>query len=182
MHQDKEKAILDVTQEMVRQGGYNGFSFRNIANAVGIKSSSVHYHFATKEELGVAVTRYYTDQFLETLGDPLVIHNNGDNPVLSYIAAFRRALKEDKGMCLCGMLGAEADILPERVVQEARTFFDRNIDWLERAYDIIGHSEQKQAKALQALSILEGAMIICNIGRDLSSFDIATQLLADDAI
>ena len=181
MQQDKEKAILDITQEMVRQGGYNGFSFRNIAAAVGIKSSSVHYHFATKEELGVAVTRYYTDQFIDALGDPEQIKASGENPVVNYIAAFRKALAEDKGMCLCGMLGAEADILPERVVEETRAFFDRNVAWLEQAYSVVGQTEQKQAKALQALSILEGAMIICNVGRDLSTFDIATQLLLDDA-
>lgn len=181
MQQDKEKAILDITQEMVRQGGYNGFSFRNIATAVGIKSSSVHYHFATKEDLGVAVTKHYTDQFLAALGQPDELAGQGKNPVVQYVAAFRKALAEDKGMCLCGMLGAEADILPERVVQETKAFFDRNIDWLERAYSVIGHTDQKQPKALQALSILEGVMIICNASQNMSAFDIATQLLVDDA-
>ena len=54
----KEQAILKITEEMVRRGGYNGFSFREIAKQVGIKSSSVHYHFPTKEDLGVAVAKY----------------------------------------------------------------------------------------------------------------------------
>jgi TetR/AcrR family transcriptional repressor of nem operon len=40
--QDKEAAILKVTESMIRDGGYNSFSFRSIADAVGIKSSSVH--------------------------------------------------------------------------------------------------------------------------------------------
>jgi len=61
MSNAREHAILEVAQEMVRQGGYNNFSFRNIATAVGIKSSSVHYHFSTKEDLGVAVAKYYTE-------------------------------------------------------------------------------------------------------------------------
>ena len=68
MKQDKELAILETTEEMVRQGGYNSFSFRNIASVVGIKSSSVHYYFNTKEDLGVAVTKFYTDKFLNALG------------------------------------------------------------------------------------------------------------------
>lgn len=181
MQQDKEQAILEITQDMVRQGGYNGFSFRNIATAVGIKSSSVHYHFATKEELGVAVTRHYTDQFLASLGDAAQFKADGQNPVLHYIAAFRRALKEDKGMCLCGMLGAEAEILPTRVVDETRRFFDLNVKWLEHAYAELGYVEEANQRALQALSVLEGAMIICNADSDMARFDAATSLLAQSA-
>ena len=52
---------------MIRQGGYHGFSFRNIADAVGIKSSSVHYHFETKEKLGIATTKRYADNFIQRL-------------------------------------------------------------------------------------------------------------------
>jgi len=124
MSNAKEHAILEVAQEMVRQGGYNNFSFRNIATAVGIKSSSVHYHFSTKEDLGVAVAKYYTDKFLTALGDPADIIAAKKNPVSSYINAFRSALEEDKGMCLCGILGAEAEILPARVTaRRNQTFF-----------------------------------------------------------
>ncbi|MEM7678447.1 MAG: TetR/AcrR family transcriptional regulator, partial [Myxococcota bacterium] len=65
-----QDAILKAAEEMVRQGGYNAFSFRAIADVVGIKSSSVHYYFPTKEDLGVAVAKYYTHRFIESLGEP----------------------------------------------------------------------------------------------------------------
>lgn len=174
--QDSEKAILDIAEEMVREGGYNSFSFRNIATAVGIKSSSVHYHFATKEELGVALIQHYTDKFLLALGDPKELHAQQKNPVQEYISAFRTELEQDKGMCLCGMLGAEADGLPERVVAEIRVFFQRNVDWLERAYSVNGDAQAK-AHALKTLALLEGAMIISNTHHDLALFDLATESL-----
>ena len=57
---NSQKKILDVATRMVREGGYNHFSFREIANEVGIKSSSVHYYFPTKADLGAAlVTNFY---------------------------------------------------------------------------------------------------------------------------
>jgi TetR/AcrR family transcriptional repressor of nem operon len=181
MNQDKEKAILEITEDMVRQGGYNGFSFRNIADAVGIKSSSVHYHFATKEDLGVAVAEFYTERFLDALGQPELLVKEGKNPVVGYVGAFRNALAQDKGMCLCGMLGAEAEILPESVVNVTRLFFDKNVDWLERAYQALGIVEKSKAKALQTLSLLEGAMIISNTNNHcLDKFDLATELLIED--
>ncbi len=179
MKQDKELAILEAAEEMVRQGGYNCFSFRNIATAVGIKSSSVHYHFATKEDLGVAVTQYYTDKFLGSLGgNPDQLKARGEDPITSYVAAFRSALSEDKGMCMCGMLGAEADDLPDRIVNEIRQFFQRNVEWLEQAYRVKGCDEALvKKKALQALSCLEGAMLISNASNDLSIFDLSTEHL-----
>ena len=52
--------ILAAAEQRIRTAGYHGFSFREIAADVGIKSSSVHHYFPTKESLGVAVARRYT--------------------------------------------------------------------------------------------------------------------------
>ena len=180
MKQDKELAILETAIEMIRQGGYNCFSFRNIATAVGIKSSSVHYHFATKEDLIVAVTRHYTEKFLAALEEPKTLLSKGHDPISMYVSAFRRELALDQGMCLCGVLGAEANDLSELIVAETRAFFDRNVAWLEQAYLLKGVDEGSVYKnALQAISCLEGAMLICNASGDLSVFDLSTEHLLD---
>ena len=52
---DVKTAILDAAERRMQIGGFGGFSFREIAADVGIKSSSVHYHFPTKENLAAAV-------------------------------------------------------------------------------------------------------------------------------
>ena len=175
---DTEQLILNTTEDMIRQGGYNGFSFRNIADTIGIKSSSVHYHFETKEKLGVAAAKRYTEKFLQSLGQPEKIKNQGVNPVVHYIDAFRGAIVSDKGMCLCGILGTEANMLPSSIVDELNNFFNKNVDWLEQAYLQINFSaEDAKIKALQTLSLLEGAMLICTSKKDISFFDLSTQSL-----
>jgi TetR/AcrR family transcriptional repressor of nem operon len=171
---DTKEAILAVTEKMIRDGGYNSFSFRNIADAVGIKSSSVHYHFASKEDLGVAVTQYYTHKFMAALGCAKDLSAQGLNPLESYIAVFRRTLIADKKICLCGVLGAETDVLPESVVYEVKSFFQTNIKWLSEAYQVLGESRLAQPRAIQALSLLEGAMITSQVMGDISVFDSAT--------
>ena len=60
--------ILDAAEGFARQTGYNGFSFRDIAAEIGIKSASVHYHFPTKGDLGAALARRYAERFFERLG------------------------------------------------------------------------------------------------------------------
>ncbi len=54
---DVKTAIMDAAERRMQLGGFGGFSFREIAADVGIKSSSVHYHFPTKEDLAAAVIR-----------------------------------------------------------------------------------------------------------------------------
>jgi len=174
---DTEQSILNITEDMIRQGGYYGFSFRNIADAVGIKSSSVHYHFETKEKLGIATTKRYTKQFIASLGSPEELGSAGVNPVVHYIAAFRNAIVSEKGMCLCGILGTETSVLPESIVAELDRFFDKNVDWLERAYTTAGATDNVKEKAVQTLALLEGAMLISTTKKDIDFFDSSTQLI-----
>ena len=177
--ESKEMQILEAAEKMVREGGYNAFSFREIAKTVGIKSSSVHYHFPTKADLGAAVAAYYTDKFLNYLGDPESIFQENKDPVDIYIQAFRDALVTDKRICLCGMLGAEVDGLPEEVSAQTKIFFERNIKWLTAAYTLKGAGKDSKARAIQAISILEGAMISSNVMGDTSIFDQATALIRE---
>jgi TetR/AcrR family transcriptional repressor of nem operon len=60
---EKASEIMDAAERRIRTSGYNGFSFRQIAADVGVKSSSVHHHFPTKPALAAAVARRYTDRF-----------------------------------------------------------------------------------------------------------------------
>lgn len=173
---NKEQKILEAAEKMVREGGYNAFSFRDIAKEVGIKSSSVHYHFPTKEDLGAAVAAYYTDTFLNALGEPEDWINAGKDPVKAYVKAFKDALTKDKRMCLCGLLGAEMDGLPPAVAAQTRVFFERNVDWLSRAYALQRGRKGAKERAVQTLALLEGAMIVGNVLGD-RNFDAVARIV-----
>lgn len=173
----KEEEILKVAETMVRKGGYRSFSFRDIATAVGVKSSSVHYYYPTKADLVGAVVVYYTNNFLSYLGEPQYLIENQKDPIKIYIAAFREALIKDKRICLCGLLGAEIDGLPSFVVKKTQEFFRRNIEWLVQAYMLRDGKERAHAKAIQTLSLLQGAMIISNGQDDITVFDNAIKIL-----
>lgn len=168
--ENKEIKILEVAEQMVQEGGYNAFSFREIAKAVGIKSSSVHYHFPTKADLGAAVASYYTDKFIAHLGDPAHLVDGGKDPVGHFVTTFKEAFTKDRRMCLCGLLGAEVKGLPDAVAAQTKLFFVRNIEWLTQAYALIGQSADARRKALFTLSMLEGAMIVSNALDDIDAF------------
>lgn len=173
----RKQQLLQIAQSKVREGGYNNFSFRELANEIGIKSASVHYHFPTKADLAAELAKQYTDTFINALGDPQVIYDTGNDPILTFATLFKHSLYQDKKMCLCGLLGAEFDILPELVRSEIKRFFRKNITWLEQAYSCNEQSSNlsNTQLAIQTVSLLEGAMMISIVSEDNSLFDKAIE-------
>ncbi len=192
----KAEEILNSAERLARRRGYNGFSFRDLAEEVGIKSASVHYHFPTKANLGAAVAQRYTERFIAGLGDP---DDPGAGPralLERYVDAFRRALVRDRQMCLCGMLGAEVESLPPEVASEVRTFFELNVEWLAAVLSrraggapgngvpedgvpedgvpedgVPGDRTMAERQALTILAMLEGALVVARTMRRDEVFD-----------
>ena len=68
---DVKTAIMDAAERRMQLGGFGGFSFREIAADVGIKSSSVHYHFPTKDDLAAAVIRRWAEGTSKSVDEEL---------------------------------------------------------------------------------------------------------------
>ncbi|GAN69203.1 TetR/AcrR family transcriptional regulator [Acetobacter orleanensis] len=161
------EAIIVSAERLIREGGYNGFSFREIATEVGVKSASVHYHFATKSDLAATVARRYTERFMVAIDDAMKCETNVR---IVWINAFRRALVEDGKMCLCAVLGTTSNSLPVSVQTETRRFF-------ECALDKLNLSGLTETQSVHILSTLEGAMLLSLIFSKTSVFDQAVKEL-----
>ena len=173
---EKAEEIMDVAERLARTGGYGAFSFRDIAQAVGIKSASVHYHFPTKEDLGEALVRRYTDNFLAALGDAADPGQSTDAKIARFVDAFRKAMRDDRLMCLCGLFGAEISVLPDRVASQTRDFYQRSRDWLAEALSDDPQYRDEDARARAALALiarLQGAMIMARSLGDDAVFELA---------
>src|SRR6185503_20910985 len=97
MH-DMADAILDAAERRIRQGGFSGFSFRELAADVGVKSSSVHYHFPTKEALAAAVVRRWAEETSKHIDEEL---QKDSDPVRVWTKAFRGTAVSEGHMCPC---------------------------------------------------------------------------------
>ncbi len=160
--------ILDAAEARARCGGYNAFSFRDLAADVGVKSASVHYHFPTKQDLAETLARRYAERARERLGDPAEL--TPDEAVQRVTALFRDALTREDRMCLCGLFGAERDILPPAVEAAVASFFRLILDYLRIAFAAGPTSESPEA----VLARLEGALIVARSMRDNAIFEAVT--------
>jgi TetR/AcrR family transcriptional repressor of nem operon len=164
--------VVDAAEGLVQERGYTGFSYDDVAQLVGIKKPSIHHHFPTKAELVAVVTQRYAHRFREQL---LAIEgrlSKAPERLSAYAALFERTFAHNRRLCLCGMLGAEADSLPEALANEVRQFFEVNLDWLSAIFlagqraALIRPSPDARALAEAYLCALEGAMVV---GRGLRS-------------
>ena len=60
-------SLLDSAEQAVRQRGYNGFSYADLAREIGIRKASIHHHFPTKADLGLALIERYNQNFFSKL-------------------------------------------------------------------------------------------------------------------
>lgn len=162
---DVANAILDAADRRMRRGGFNGFSFREIAQDVGVKSSSVHYHFPTKEALAAAVIGRYVDRLVA-----YVEAQAGRDPLEVWLRAFRHTLTSAGAPCVCPVLAAAALDLPPVVAAEVRRFFTTSLGLLA------GHGFAPDEAEL-ILSTCMGAMVMAGALGDAGHFDRATAAL-----
>ena len=169
---DSATQILDIAERRMRQTGYNAVSYRDIANEMGIKSASLHYHFPKKEDLGAALTQRYSDNFSGALQDISSRESTPSARINAFVDIYSAALKQQRLVCLCAVLGAESEGLPDRVNVEIKNFFDQNIGWLTQQYEDLGKASP-DSHAKTALSLLSGAMVLSASSDDNSIFDAA---------
>jgi TetR/AcrR family transcriptional regulator, transcriptional repressor for nem operon len=165
--------IVAAARATVQQRGYNGLSFRELAKEVGIKSASIHYHFPTKGELGAELARTYSAEADALFESFLVESDDPSDWFRRYTDVFRMALARDNRMCLCGILAAEYDELPDPVKAEVSTFADVNIAWLNKALARLEHSAgQVPAATAEAIyAAVLGAQLVARSRNDISLFD-----------
>jgi TetR/AcrR family transcriptional repressor of nem operon len=163
---DIATAIMDAAEQRMRVGGFNGFSFRELAADVGIKSSSVHYHFSTKEKLGAAIVHRYTETAIQRVED----YAEGEtDPVKRWVRAFRGVLTEKK-MCPCVVLAAGALDLPAEVASEVRQFYQTSLERLIKE----GLTTEVAAEVLATIT---GSLVVANALGDVDAYDRATSEL-----
>lgn len=168
--------ILDLAEQYVRSVGYNGFSFRDLADDAGIKSASVHYHFATKERLAAAVARRYAERFFAAVGHTADETVTANEQMDRFVGLFRAAISDDKRLCLFCILAAELSTLPEEVQRVVRQFFADCTAWLASLIARFSackslNGRELEARAHTLLASLEGAMIVSRAHGDLAVFD-----------
>jgi TetR/AcrR family transcriptional repressor of nem operon len=167
--------ILDIAERLVQERGFNSFSYADIARELGITTASLHYHFPGKAELGQALIERYAERFSGALSRIDSDLPDARTKLEAYAGLYADVLR-GRRMCMCGMMAAEYQTLPEPMRAAVIRFFDDNQLWLARVLEE-GRDDESLAitgsvdeTAQSILGTLEGAMLVARPYADVSRF------------
>lgn len=158
--------ILDVAQSLIVAGGYNGFSYADIADAVGIRKASIHHHFPTKAELVAALVDRYRQQTALGLKALQAQSPAPTDQLRSYVNFWQACIQDATlPVCVCAMLAGEMPMLPDKVATRVRAHFHDLAGWLTSVLQagaeqrVFRLDKQPEAEAQMLMASVHGAML-----------------------
>jgi TetR/AcrR family transcriptional regulator, transcriptional repressor for nem operon len=178
--------IISCARSLIISGGYNGFSYADIADVVGIRKASIHHHFPTKVDLVRTLVERYREEvdagiaeFERRFPEPM-------DQIRAYIGYWEGCIGDaTTAFCVCALLASEIPLLPQEIVRELRAHFQTLSAWLtsllERGADqgniVLSGTARSDAETVMAT--VHGAMLSARAYGDTKVFGVITQALIE---
>jgi TetR/AcrR family transcriptional repressor of nem operon len=177
----KALEIIQRTNELLASGGYNSFSYADIAELVEVRKASIHHHFPTKADLvkaTVVLHRDATRRGLQSLDQAMP---DPWERLIAYSRFWAQCIEQSNPpICICAMLAAELPAVPAEVADEVKGHFSDLHAWMTAVMEE-GESAGKMrltdtasAEASVFMASIHGAMLAARAAGNASLFwDIA---------
>lgn len=176
--------ILASARSLIIAGGYNGFSYADIAEVVGIRKASIHHHFPSKVDLVRALVQRYREDAKTGFA---VLERMAADPrdqLTNYVAYWEKCIIDASDpFCVCALLASELPALPPAVAAEVRLHFETLSAWLTSAFErgatsgIFRLSATPQAEAETFMATVHGGMLSARALGDPALFGTITSSL-----
>jgi TetR/AcrR family transcriptional repressor of nem operon len=125
---DTRTRALNLGRHYLQTLGFNGFSFQTIADDLGIKKASLHYYFASKEDLGLSLIEEYQKAYDEWVArvSPLSATKKLDQMVHVF---YKMALDEKK-ICPTGVFCSDFNSISKNMKKRLLEFHNTQKTWL----------------------------------------------------
>ncbi|MER8831317.1 TetR/AcrR family transcriptional regulator [Mesorhizobium sp. M0909] len=173
--------ILACARSLIVAGGYNGFSYADIADVVGIRKASIHHHFPSKVDLVRTLVARYREEAEAGLAN-VELHESDPLEQLRIYARYWEACIADASapFCICALFASELPVLPEEVGLEVRAHFRSLSAWLTSVLERGARRGQFQlmstprAEAEAFMATVHGAMLSARAYGDPTIFGVIT--------
>jgi len=154
----KEK-IVELGTDLMKSIGYPSLSYHQISCKLGIKNAAVHYHFPSKESLGLEILTDAIISFEEVISN---VSGLGSWEKLDlFFKNYRRHLESNNKICLIGASASDYQELPESMQTAATEYLVLVKGWFvelldkgrkEGNFHFKGEPENKAAVIVSALA------------------------------
>lgn len=161
--------IIDTAFKLLLQRGMNGFSYRDIADPLGVKNAAIHYHFPSKTDLVRALIEQ-SHQLLKQATAEFMAYGGPARPQLEGLFHFTRTQMElGRPVCMVGALSVDYEELNDANKRCLDRFMTDTVSWLAKVletgreqgeFDFRGGA---QSKAVSLLAMIQGARQLARI-------------------
>lgn len=169
---DTRKLILDTAEDLLQQRGFSAFSYHDIADQLGVKNAAIHYHFPSKNDLGVALVQRYRDRFRRWFAEQNAPSASAWDKLEWYLGMTCKYVEQDFKICPGGVLETGFKVLPEEMQVETQALVREALAWFAevlkegRERGEMTFSGNPEDKAVLLLGALQGALQIARaLGR-----------------
>ena len=179
---DTRTRILDTAQGLIQTLGYEGFSYADVAERVGIRKASIHHYFPKKSDLGIELIERFRGDCLRHLGSL-----GGEDTVArieGFVDLFRSTLRSGR-MCLCGILAAGFANLTEELKGAVLLAISEQEQWVSRTLEdgqsrgVVRRDLSSEVMARNLLGGLEGALLLARVHGDTGRFEASVRCMID---
>ena len=178
--------ILSSARNFIVSGGYNGFSYADIADVVGIRKASIHHHFPSKVDLVRTLVARHRERTEAGMAD---LESKFPEPLalLQTYAGYWAKCIEDASMpfCVCALLASELPALPPEIAVDVRAYFRFLSSWLTKVMrrgaeqGVLKFTGSAELEAETFMATVHGAMLSARAYGDPKMFGVITAPLLD---
>ena len=169
--------ILACARSLIVSGGYNGFSYADIADVVGIRKPSIHHHFPSKAELVRTLVADYRKAAEEGIGNLERAIPGPLDQLSAYIGYWKTCIGDASApFCVCALLANELPVLPEEIALEVRAYFRFLSGWLTSVFErgaaqgVVRLTGTPRIEAEAFMATVHGAMLSARAYGDTAIF------------
>jgi TetR/AcrR family transcriptional repressor of nem operon len=178
VNETASKLVVEA-RRLIINSGYNGFSYADLAERLGIRKASIHHHFPSKVDLVVAVVEQQRTSIQAQVAALESGTPDAMDQLLAYLDYWKRGIKDQSStFCLAGVLAAELPGLPPEVQAAVQGHFNDLGRWLERVMTLgvqqgaIRLENEPGVSAQFFQTTIYGAMLMARAYDDPSKFSL----------
>jgi len=127
-----KQQLVELSADLLREHGFNGFSYLDLARELGISKASVHHHFPKKQDLGLALCEWTHQWLLQGLEHFDAKADSQWNKLERYLqTAMKHALANHK-MCPLSALHSDLHKLSDDMVASLKDLDEIELAWVTK--------------------------------------------------
>ena len=161
---DRKAEIVEVAADLLQSRSFSSFSYQDISDILGIRKASIHHHFRTKEDLGIALAEYYREWYKVRVDEITKLYDQPWDRLEAYLALASEFMLSGGKICPAGAFQPEHNVLPERVRPGVSGMMQYVRGWLAgvltkgRSVGTLDFQGEPEAQAALIMAALQGSL------------------------